>query len=125
MRKAHDFIEKDLKRCYTVFRNLSGDSVQVDISIQNTVILFNSCEHKYFVNNSNNHQDDYYNRYSHDRNNFNAEKSVWILILTFFADSWRRLKVQALTWSMKGMVGPWEPMLTCLKNSSKNNVKVA
>ena len=54
MRKAHDFIEKDLKRCYTVFRNLSGDSVQVDISIQNTVILFNSCEHKYFVHNSNN-----------------------------------------------------------------------
>ena len=97
MWKADDFIEKDLKRCYTVFRNLCGESVQVDISIQTTVILFNSCDHKNFVHNSNNNYCNYYNRDCQDCNNFNAKKSVWNLILIFFADSFQRFEIQAPT----------------------------
>ena len=118
MRKAHNFVEKDSKRCYTVFRNLSCDSVQVDISIQNTAILFNSCEHKYFVHNSNNNQEDYYNRNCQDCNKFNAKKSVWILILIFFADSFQRLEIKAST--MSGSVplkNKWV-LYTLFKNNS-------
>ena len=41
MRKAHDFIEKDLKRCYTVFRNLCGEYVQIDIFIELFLVCIN------------------------------------------------------------------------------------